>query len=208
ALASAVARLAERPQGWDDPNSPASQNYMAAFQRVVGGDVALTPRERGAESIAQAARSTLAQQRAEEAPPPEEQRLPSGGLLADVGRQFQERLSGLLSEAAQTATAFLPPIGVSEEEAQRRTARLGEVTETLREALPFTDPGHVATAALERAGVPGHEEIGFQAGPFEIGPREVLGFAAGLAVPGGGAGQAGRAAQRLAREAQEVVHQR
>ncbi len=53
--------------------------------------------------------------------------------------------------------------------------------------LAENEPGQQITNILEDAGVPGHEEFGFEVGPVQIGPRELIGFAAGnLLMPGGG----------------------
>lgn len=75
----------------------------------------------------------------------------------------------------------------------KAASAVGGFLSGLRERLPSgpleaafwaIDPSLPTTAALEAAGVPGHEERGFSVGPIEIGPRELAGAAvAGVVNP-------------------------
>jgi hypothetical protein len=62
----------------------------------------------------------------------------------------------------------------------------------------FSDLGTAVTSGLERAGVPGYQDFGFEVGPLQVGPREVLGFGSGI-LP------TGAAPAKLAKEGLEEV---
>jgi hypothetical protein len=66
----------------------------------------------------------------------------------------------------------------------------------------FASAAEALTSGLERAGLPGSDEFGFEAGPLKIGPREVLGAAPEMLLP---SGQVRRAAVAAAGAAADLA---
>ena len=111
--------------------------------------------------------------------------------IADVGSQAAETVSRAPQYGQEAAASFMEQARSRlEEPAQAAGDVLNEslkrkvdlsspeaALESGREALgmKYPDISGAVTAGLERAGVPGHEEFGFKAGPVEVGPREVAG---------------------------------
>ena len=112
--------------------------------------------------------------------------------LEQVGRFVGETVPQAIGDAAQRftqpqpeATAF--PEGVYYPEGSWQqdvlTGRVPQRSEpTAEQGMAALDVSVPITTALGKAGVPGHEDAGFSAGPLEVGPREAIGFAAGMAL--------------------------
>jgi len=109
-----------------------------------------------------------------------------GGALGNLGEQEQSRVGQVLEN--------LTPQGVISAELNPGVAG----SQLAMQLAP--NLGEAATAGLERAGVPGHEDFGFEVGPLQVGPREVAGQIANLLIPMGGEEQGARLAREAAGE--------
>src|SRR5215831_2475911 len=143
----------------------------------------------------------------------------TGGTLAEAAnlpgvQGAQAFLGGAASELGrQGASVIESRLGTPERALGTYERALLSGGASLADVGMAINPGDIATAGFEAAGVPGHEQMGFSIptplGNIDVGPREVLGQLAGLAIPAGGeeegARLAGQAAREVGRGAEEVL---
>lgn len=149
------------------------------------------------------------------------------GTVASTARSAARDLMGVYTDAVTAASGKKDEVGASlmqiyatALEDARNAEPLPPTTNLYKQqdqfvadvksgAIQGTDPSESLTNLAVSLGVPSHETLGFKAGPLEVGPAEVLGFAASMAVdplnylPGGQVTKAGKAA-KLGAEAVEA----